>query len=56
MICFLASAVPSLDGNCESNIGVLTRPGLSTLVLIFRSSSSLVHVRANDRIAALVSL
>ena len=56
MICFLASAAPSLDGNCPSNIGVSTGPGLSTLVLIFRSLNSLVHVRANDLSAALVAL
>ena len=56
MICFLASAAPSLDGNCSSSIGVSTGPGLSTLVLTLRFLSSLVHVRANDRSPPLVAL
>jgi hypothetical protein len=37
-------------------MGVSTAPGLNTLVLMRRSLSSLVQVRANDRIAALVAL
>jgi hypothetical protein len=56
VICLRASAAPSLDGNCPSNITVSTGPGLSTLVLIFRSLSSLVHVLASERSAALLAL
>ena len=54
MIWFFALAAPRWE--LVVDIGVSTAPGLNTVVLIFRSLSSLVHLGANDRSAALVAL
>src|SRR6202041_3705311 len=40
----------------RSYAGVLIGPGLTAFTRIFRSFKSIVHVRANDRTAALVAL
>ena len=52
----MASAAPSLDGNCPQNIGVSTAPGVNTLVLIFCSLRLLVHVRAKDGLVKTVEI
>src|SRR6202035_1357366 len=50
----MASAV-ALSGNATSMIGVSTGPGLTTLTRMLRSFRSAAHVRAKDRIAALLA-
>jgi hypothetical protein len=55
-IIFLRSSQVSVEANRSPRPGVSIEPGLIAFTRIWRSLRSVVHVRANERIAAVVAL